>query len=154
MLAGTRDAPSRFPDSAISDLRRGYHDSRFQRAGAARPRLRSPRAPPRGNRRGESIMSGWHKSSRSGANSGCVEVGGFADTAAIRDTKNRSAGQLSVPKPQWCAFLAALKRGRFDGSGQSTSLPGFRMPVGSTARFAAPSTAVPTGPTSDSSHGR
>ncbi|MBK0865917.1 DUF397 domain-containing protein [Saccharopolyspora sp. HNM0986] len=57
---------------------------------------------------------GWHKSSRSGKQTSCVEVGRTADGTAVRDTKNRSAGYFTTTPAQWTAFLSAVKTGRYD----------------------------------------
>ena len=53
--------------------------------------------------------SGWRKSSYSGNQTNCVEVGRLGDTTAVRDTKNRDAGWISATPAQWADFLAALK---------------------------------------------
>lgn len=57
----------------------------------------------------------WRKSSRSsaGANN-CVEVGFAAAAVAVRDTKDREGGMLAVSPGEWSSFLADLKQGAFD----------------------------------------
>ncbi|GAB3554621.1 hypothetical protein J2S53_003527 [Actinopolyspora lacussalsi] len=56
---------------------------------------------------------GWRKSSRS-SKTNCVEVGRVADGAAVRDTKDRSAGHFTTTGTQWTAFIDAVKSDRFD----------------------------------------
>ncbi|SFT75727.1 protein of unknown function [Actinopolyspora lacussalsi subsp. righensis] len=56
----------------------------------------------------------WRKSTRSTNTSNCVEVGRLTNGAAVRDTKNRTAGHLTTTQAQWTAFIAALKTNRFE----------------------------------------
>ncbi|MGW1679830.1 DUF397 domain-containing protein [Saccharopolyspora sp. NPDC002376] len=56
----------------------------------------------------------WRKSSYSGNQTNCVEVGALADGAAVRDTKNRAAGYFVADHQQWSNFLTAIKTGRFE----------------------------------------
>lgn len=51
----------------------------------------------------------WRKSSYSGTQTSCVEVGFAADTIGVRDTKNRDGGHLTVLHAHWVMFLAALR---------------------------------------------
>jgi uncharacterized protein DUF397 len=55
----------------------------------------------------------WRKSSRSGGSNGsaCVEVGTPDDLSmvAVRDTKDRDGGMLSVSPESWRAFLGSIK---------------------------------------------
>jgi hypothetical protein len=51
----------------------------------------------------------WRKSSHSAQETNCVEVayrGG--DTVAVRDTKDRRAGHISLPADAWKAFVDRL----------------------------------------------
>ncbi|MHA6802229.1 DUF397 domain-containing protein [Salinifilum ghardaiensis] len=56
----------------------------------------------------------WRKSSYSGYQTNCVEVGRVAGGSAVRDTKNRGAGHIAVASAQWANFLRSLKSGVFD----------------------------------------
>ncbi|ASU78517.1 DUF397 domain-containing protein [Actinopolyspora erythraea] len=56
----------------------------------------------------------WRKSSRSGQGNNCVEVGRTPNGAAVRDTKDRSAGYFTTTGQQWSAFIDAVKNQRFD----------------------------------------
>ncbi|PRW63173.1 DUF397 domain-containing protein [Actinopolyspora mortivallis] len=56
----------------------------------------------------------WRKSSRSSNQTNCVEVGRVGDGAAVRDTKDRSAGYVTTTRQQWTAFLDAVKNNRFE----------------------------------------
>ena len=50
----------------------------------------------------------WRKSSYSGGgNTQCVEVAPRDAYVGVRDTKNRSAGHLTVPRAAWRAFTHA-----------------------------------------------
>lgn len=57
-------------------------------------------------------MEHWTKSSYSGGREpNCVECRIDGDRVLIRDTRHRNHGRLSIPRPEWAAFLAELRRG-------------------------------------------
>ncbi|TCP53979.1 uncharacterized protein DUF397 [Tamaricihabitans halophyticus] len=51
----------------------------------------------------------WRKSSYSGSQTECVEIGFSASTIAVRDTKNHAAGTLHFPTATWHAFRTHLQ---------------------------------------------
>lgn len=53
-------------------------------------------------------MTEWHKSSYSGGNNECVEVREHSTGADVRDTQNRSRGQLAFTSAAWGVFLGSL----------------------------------------------
>ncbi|MER5443900.1 DUF397 domain-containing protein [Streptomyces sp. NPDC002790] len=64
-----------------------------------------------------SALSGWRKSSYSGADQGsCLEVLDGCPTAAVpvRDSKAPHGPALLVPATTWSAFVTAVKDGNFD----------------------------------------
>ena len=54
-------------------------------------------------------FTGWRKSSYSGTQTSCVEVGFAADVVGVRDTKDRDAGHLAIAPARWSDFVAAIK---------------------------------------------
>lgn len=54
----------------------------------------------------------WRKSSYStGGDQNCVEIAPWPAIVAVRDTKNRTAGHLTVPRTAWAAFTRAAATG-------------------------------------------
>jgi len=57
----------------------------------------------------------WRKASGSAHNGGCVEVAGnMPGVAAVRDSKRPEAGALVINQAVFAAFLAEVRRGRYD----------------------------------------
>lgn len=52
----------------------------------------------------------WRKARASQSNGSCVEVASASTSIAVRDTKDRQAGMLTIPKAEWTAFLATLTK--------------------------------------------
>jgi hypothetical protein len=56
-------------------------------------------------------MTTWRKSSYSGSQADCVEVGGDSSEITIRDTKNRGNGSvLRLTPSDWARFTTSIKR--------------------------------------------
>jgi hypothetical protein len=51
----------------------------------------------------------WRKSSFSGSQAQCVEVGEAAGAVAVRDTRNRDGAVLTLSVGAWKAFTATIK---------------------------------------------
>jgi hypothetical protein len=57
----------------------------------------------------------WHKSSYSGMQNDCVEVGhGLHSAVPVRDSKNPTGGFLAFSPESWMNFIDGVKSGAFD----------------------------------------
>lgn len=54
-------------------------------------------------------MTWWFKSSYSGGDNNCVEVGDLGATTGLRDTQHRELGALFFSAPEWQAFLGTAR---------------------------------------------
>ncbi|QQQ74953.1 DUF397 domain-containing protein [Saccharothrix sp. 6-C] len=58
----------------------------------------------------------WRKSARSSAGGPeCVEIALDRNGAGVRDSKDRSRGELGFGFAQWSRFVGGAKNGEFDG---------------------------------------
>jgi hypothetical protein len=55
-------------------------------------------------------LADWHKSSYSGAQADCVEVGRAPEIVGVRDSKNREGDVLVFPQERWADFVDGLRR--------------------------------------------
>jgi hypothetical protein len=53
----------------------------------------------------------WRVSSYSAQNGNCVEIATIANTVAVRDTKNRAGGHLSLSAEGWAALTTSVAPG-------------------------------------------
>jgi hypothetical protein len=57
----------------------------------------------------------WRKSTRSSAGGPeCVEIALGTTGAGVRDSKNRTGGELDFGVTQWSRFVGTVKHGAFD----------------------------------------
>lgn len=54
-------------------------------------------------------LTGWHKSTYSGSQSECVEVGYGPGIVGVRDTKDRDGGTLVMSTANFAALIDAVK---------------------------------------------
>ena len=57
----------------------------------------------------EELDSCWRKSSYSGSEANCVEVGNAAGLVKVRDTKDRQGSALTVSTDAWRRFTTGIK---------------------------------------------
>lgn len=62
----------------------------------------------------DNMLGGWRKSSYSGYNTNCVEVGVLDSAIGVRDTKSPKSVILNFSATQWDAFLGGVRNGEFD----------------------------------------
>ncbi len=60
-------------------------------------------------------ITNWRKSTRSGAQANCVEIGTVAEVVGIRDSKDPSGPALAVEPAAWSRFLNEVHTGALDG---------------------------------------
>lgn len=51
----------------------------------------------------------WHKSSHSGDNGACVEVGRSSGGTRVRDSKASCGPELAFPRASWLALVGAVR---------------------------------------------
>ncbi|MER7542760.1 DUF397 domain-containing protein [Actinomadura sp.] len=56
----------------------------------------------------------WRKSSASASDSNCVEVAAHGPAVLVRDSRDPSAGVITLAPAQWNAFVDAVRDGDLD----------------------------------------
>jgi hypothetical protein len=54
-------------------------------------------------------MTTWRKSSYSGSQTNCVEVGSVTGAVRVRDTRDQQGPALAVSAAAWRRFMAGIK---------------------------------------------
>lgn len=54
-------------------------------------------------------IGSWRKSSHSGEETNCVEVGSTPGLVGVRDTKDREGAVLAFSRDQWSAFMTSVR---------------------------------------------
>ena len=62
----------------------------------------------------DSVFDSWRKSTFSGYNTNCVEVGLSGDSIGVRDSKNPRGAIVPVTTAGWGTFLAGVRAGELD----------------------------------------
>lgn len=58
-------------------------------------------------------IANWRKSTHSGAQANCVEVGTAAEVVGVRDSKDPAGAVLTVAPSAWVSFTAGIRAGTF-----------------------------------------
>jgi hypothetical protein len=58
--------------------------------------------------------TGWRKSTYSGGNGDCVEVGSLGQAVAVRDSKHPSGPSMLVSLGTWRSFIQEVKAGAYE----------------------------------------
>ncbi|RKT85110.1 protein of unknown function [Saccharopolyspora antimicrobica] len=61
----------------------------------------------------ECVEVGWSKSSYSGAEGDCVEVAAGVEVVGVRDSKDPGGAVLAFPRRQWATFVSGLRDRRW-----------------------------------------
>lgn len=55
------------------------------------------------------MSDAWRKSTYSGSEANCIEVGNAADVVKVRDTKDRQGPAITVSGDAWRQFTSRIK---------------------------------------------
>ncbi|MFA1546798.1 DUF397 domain-containing protein [Actinomadura chokoriensis] len=60
------------------------------------------------------VALSWRKSSASGDENTCVEVAALGPSVLVRDSRDHSAGVITIGHAQWNALVDAVRNGDLD----------------------------------------